>query len=616
MEDQKLDKSTNEPIKLIQLTRPMNQVTKILIRTDASAQIGTGHVMRCLTLADELRERGADIIFVCREFDGNLCGYIEEKHYIVHRLPVSNEQEHNIEGNLKHAVWLGADWQTDARQVEEIIKGVDTPPDWLVVDHYAIDERWEGHLRPYVKKIMAIDDLADRPHDCDLLLDQNFYENLESRYDGLVPAWCKKLLGPKYALLRPEFREARKNLRKRDGHVKRIMIFFGGSDPSNETAKALEAVRMLNRPDIAVDVVVGSANPYKDKINELCTAMTNVIYHYQVSNMAKLMANADLFLGGGGSTTWERCCLGLPSLVISIAANQNNIIGNVADAGGAIFLGNAQQVTVDDILAALKKAVNDNQLLQSLSQKELQLVDGFGIERVRRVLGFRQSRIAIVSDAQSWINEYIPTLVAAIEKQGHTIKHIHDVHSIPEGDFVFYLGCGQLVPPTIMARNRHNLVVHESALPKGKGWSPLTWQILEGKNKIPITLFEAVEKVDDGTIYLSDLMRFQGTELVDELRKVQAETSIQMCLRFVEEYPDIVVSGIEQSGESTYYTRRRPEDSRLDIDKSLREQFNMLRVVDNDRYPAFFEITGERYFLKIEKASQNTSEGKIRKEPL
>ncbi|HDL08410.1 MAG TPA: UDP-2,4-diacetamido-2,4,6-trideoxy-beta-L-altropyranose hydrolase [Desulfobacteraceae bacterium] len=526
----------------------MNKI--LIIRADASVQIGTGHVMRCLTLADELRERGADIIFVCREFDGNLCGYIEEKHYIVHRLPVSNEQEHNIEGNLKHAVWLGADWQTDARQVEEIIKGVDTPPDWLVVDHYAIDERWEGHLRPYCKKIMAIDDLADRPHDCDLLLDQNFYENLESRYDGLVPAWCKKLLGPKYALLRPEFREARKNLRKRDGHVKRIMIFFGGSDPSNETAKALEAVRMLNRPDIAVDVVVG-------------------------------------------------------------AFNQNNIIGNVADAGGAIFLGNAQQVTVDDILAALKKAVNDNQLLQSLSQKELQLVDGFGIERVRRVLGFRQSRIAIVSDAQSWINEYIPTLVAAIEKQGHTIKHIHDVHSIPEGDFVFYLGCGQLVPPTIMARNRHNLVVHESALPKGKGWSPLTWQILEGKNKIPITLFEAVEKVDDGTIYLSDLMRFQGTELVDELRKVQAETSIQMCLRFVEEYPDIVVSGIEQSGESTYYPRRGPEDSRLDIDKSLREQFNLLRVVDNDRYPAFFEITGERYFLKIEKAGQNTSEDKI-----
>jgi len=225
---------------------------KIFVRADASVQIGTGHVMRCLTLADELRGRDAEIVFVCREFAGNLCGYIEEKGYVVHRLPVSDAPDQGVGADLKHAAWLGADWQTDGGQVEEIIKRLAAPLDWLIVDHYALDERWEEYLRPYVKKIMVIDDLADRAHDCDLLLDQNFYENLESRYDGLVSAWCKKLLGPKYALLRPEFREARKNLRKRDGHVKRIMIFFGGSDPANETTKALEAIRMLKRPDIAV----------------------------------------------------------------------------------------------------------------------------------------------------------------------------------------------------------------------------------------------------------------------------------------------------------------------------------------------------------------------------
>ena len=389
------------------------------------------------------------------------------------------------------------------------------------------------------------------------------------------------------------------------------MIFFGGSDPTNETAKALEAIRLLNRPDIAVDVVVGSANPHKEQIKQLCSIMHNIIYYCQVSNMAKLMADADLFIGGGGSVTWERCYMGLPSMLISIAYNQDNIAASVTDAGGSIFLGKASQVGVDNILTALKNAVNDKKLLQSLSQKGIQMVDGFGIERVKKVLELRRYKIAIVSDTQSWINEYIPTLVEALEKQGHTIKHVHDVHSIPEGDFAFYLGCGQLVPPAILAYNRHNLVVHESALPKGKGWSPLTWQILEGKNKIPITLFEAVEKVDDGTIYLSIIMKFKGTELVDELRKVQAETSIQMCLRFVEEYPDIIVNGIEQSGESTYYPRRDIKDSKLDVDKSLREQFNMLRVVDNDRYPAFFEIAGERYFLKIKKADQNASEDKI-----
>ena len=219
--------------------------------------------------------------------------------------------------------------------------------------------------------------------------------------------------------------------------------------------------------------------------------------------------------------------------------------------------------------------------------------------------------ITILSDKETWINEYIPKLISELVLLGHTVVWRHNVSQIKNGDIVFYMGCGQIVPANVLSRNKHNLVVHESALPHGKGWSPLTWQILEGKNEIPITLFEAGEKVDDGTIYLSGLMKFQGTELVDELRKVQAETSIQMCLRFVEEYPDIVARGIEQSGEPTYYPRRAPADSILDVDKSLREQFNLLRTVDNKRYPAFFEIAGERYFLKIEKADQNVSEDKV-----
>ena len=357
-----------------------------IIRTDSSVQIGTGHVMRCLTLADGLREDGAEVVFVCREFDGNLCDYIEEKGYIVHRLPVSNVQEHNIEGNLKHAAWLGAGWQTDAGQVEEIIKGLGAPFDWIVVDHYALDERWEGYLRLYCKKIMVIDDLADRVHGCDLLLDQNFYENLESRYDNLVPPRCKKLLGPKYALLRPEFREARKNLRKRDGHVKRIMVFFGGSDPSNETTKALEAICMLNRPDIAVDVVVGSANPNKDKINKLCSAMTNVTYHCQVSNMAKLMADADLFIGGAGSTVWERCCLGLPSLIISTASNQDAIAGGCELSRIGIYIGKSKEISFHRIKIEIEKMLLNQNALLSLGRKSANMVDGKGADYVASFL--------------------------------------------------------------------------------------------------------------------------------------------------------------------------------------------------------------------------------------
>lgn len=210
--------------------------------------------------------------------------------------------------------------------------------------------------------------------------------------------------------------------------------------------------------------------------------------------------------------------------------------------------------------------------------------------------------ITIFSDSDSWINAYIPELARELEKEGHSISIVHSVDEILFGDLVFYLGCGQIVPSEILKRNKHNIVVHESDLPKGKGWSPLTWQILEGENEIPICLFEAAESVDSGKIYIRETMKFEGMELLDEIRKTQAETSIRMCLQFVREYPLIVEKVVEQNGESTFYKRRTPKDSMLDLDKTIREQFNLLRVVDNERYPAFFEINGQKYILKIEKA--------------
>lgn len=214
-------------------------------------------------------------------------------------------------------------------------------------------------------------------------------------------------------------------------------------------------------------------------------------------------------------------------------------------------------------------------------------------------------RITIISDIGSWINDHIPELQDSLQKDGHTVSIVHKVAEIPQGDFVFFLGCGQIVPLSILKRNKHNLVVHESDLPKGKGWSPLTWQILEGKNEIPVCLFEAAESVDSGKIYLKETMKFSGAELVDDLRKTQAETSIRLCLQFVREYPSILEKGVEQRGASTFYRRRTREDSRLDPGKTIKEQFNLLRTVDNERYPAFFEINGRKYFLKIERSGEN-----------
>ncbi len=183
---------------------------------------------------------------------------------------------------------------------------------------------------------------------------------------------------------------------------------------------------------------------------------------------------------------------------------------------------------------------------------------------------------------------------------GHDCKIAHQHSDAEPADFCFFLSCGQIVPANILSLYRHNLVVYESDLPRGKGWSPLTWQILEGKNRIPATSFEAAEKVDSGVIYVQEWVEFEGHELIDELREAQAKTTINLCKRFVDDYPQILDKAHEQVGEKSFYSRRRETDSQINTMHSIESQFDLLRVVDNQRYPAFFEIRNHRYFLKIE----------------
>jgi len=358
----------------------------IVIRADASTAIGMGHIQRCLTLADALRKQGATVIFICRELLAHSCNLIEEKGYRVYRLPFAESTGSTGRQSLQHAHWLGVDWKTDAEQVTLALSAQDRKVDLLIVDHYALDERWEQYVRPYVDKIMVIDDLADRAHDCDLLLDQNLYENAELRYKGLVPDHCRTLLGPKHALLRPEFKEARRNLRVRNGDIGRILIFFGGGDPTNETSKALEAMRLLDHPDIAVDVIAGSASPYKEQIQQLCASMSNTTFHYQINNMAQLMARSDLAIGAGGTTTWERCCIGLPALVSAIAFNQIAIAEAAAKSGVCLYLGVSQDVNPQQIQESVEELLKHPNIAVDLSKQAMNLVDGEGVARVSNVL--------------------------------------------------------------------------------------------------------------------------------------------------------------------------------------------------------------------------------------
>lgn len=207
--------------------------------------------------------------------------------------------------------------------------------------------------------------------------------------------------------------------------------------------------------------------------------------------------------------------------------------------------------------------------------------------------------IAILVDNDSWVLPYARELVERLKHSNDNAILYRSAESIPKGCITFLLGCTKIIPQRILNKNIRTLVVHASDLPRGRGFSPLTWRILEGHNRIPICLLDAVDEVDAGPVVYREEMIFQGNELIDELRHEVGTQSINLCLRFLDE--TIPKDGIPQDGEATIYPRRVPQDSKLDPNLTLIEQFNLLRVVDNEKYPAFFHHLGCTYRITITK---------------
>ena len=312
---------------------------KIAFRTDASLQIGSGHVMRCLTLANALKAQGADCHFISREHPGHLLEVIDQRGYKVHRL-ASHVVHTELAQAPAHAAWLGSTWQTDATDTAAIL--ADLQPNWLVVDHYALDHRWEEALAPHYRKLLVIDDLADRAHNCDLLLDQNLGRQ-PAHYAKWVPAHCRVLTGPHYALLHPEFAALRTyslQRRKTQPAWRQLLITMGGVDQTNATGQVLQALKTCALPvDCRITVVMGLTAPWLQNVQQLAAQIpfsTDVVVN--VSDMAQRMADSDLAIGAAGSTSWERCCLGLPTLLVVLADNQRGIANALDQAGSATAL--------------------------------------------------------------------------------------------------------------------------------------------------------------------------------------------------------------------------------------------------------------------------------------
>lgn len=335
----------------------------IAIRSDASINNGTGHVMRCLTLAKRLKEMGCRVNFICRSTEGNLIDFLQIQEFPVVKLPFTSD--------------LPLDMSEELQIMPTLLKNIDL----LILDNYLFDERYERTILAQVNtKILVIDDLADRKHYCHFLLDQNAYINFETRYENLILRDnCKLLLGPQYALLREEFKTLRSQVSIRNHPVKRLLILFGGSDPTNETSKALSAAMSFFNESIIIDVVVGGTNPFYQSIEQECLQYQNVNYYHHTDQVAKLMLKADLAIGAGGSTSWERCCLGLPSIVLALAENQVAITRSLGAFGAALPIENNYIFTTNDYLQSLRKIASMD--LAYMSRSSYDLIDGLGADR-------------------------------------------------------------------------------------------------------------------------------------------------------------------------------------------------------------------------------------------
>ena len=352
----------------------------VLFRTDASDSVGTGHLMRCMTLGTALKKGGATVTFACRPLAGPLEQAARERGFELISIGTARtEPQADADATLA---------AVGARRF-----------DWMVVDHYGLDAAWEIRVRRASRLSLVIDDLADRRHDCDVLLDQNLRRDGGGAYDPHLTAGCERLLGPRYALLDESFKVERGGLAGAERRT--ILISFGGSDPHSLTLPVLQALLSDARLDAPIDVVVGALHRDAQAIENAAARAANVTLHRATREMARLMARAMLYIGAGGTTSWERCCLALPGVVVAAASNQEEPCAALDAAGSHVYLGRASDVSPAAIAQAAFTLLASPTERRRLAERSAQLVDGDGAERVAARLAAGGVRLRPATDGDA-----------------------------------------------------------------------------------------------------------------------------------------------------------------------------------------------------------------------
>lgn len=339
----------------------------IVFRADASPQIGSGHVMRCLVLAEQFMRQGCKVIFICNKLPQVLCDkLISLSIDVIDLYSLGPTETYPSEQDNRTQ-------DSDAIFTIEALNQIGERPYALIVDHYERDEKWELLIKLHIDKLVVIDDLANRKHECDILLDQNYVINMSTRYKKLVPSTCQLFLGPSFALLRDDF--IHRSYHVRNG-VRRALITFGGSDPTGETMKLLHLIELGRLPEWEYDIVVGGLYANKKEIRERCQLISNVNYYENVQNMSERMIQADICIGSPGISQWERSILGLPTVLIVVANNQLESAYALGKDRFAWNLGWHEDVQEDQLVELLWELDRDPQQVEYMSKCIISMMNG------------------------------------------------------------------------------------------------------------------------------------------------------------------------------------------------------------------------------------------------
>jgi len=380
---------------------------KIAFRVDASRTIGFGHLSRCINLAEELRSRGCEILFVTCDDDSKSYKALENRLFQTVLLPALETVEKSSDELPGRSTRSEVD---DANETIQALEGF--KPTWLVIDSYELGKTFETKLRPHTEKIAVIDDLPTREHECNLFIDQNYTDRTVESIGARLNRCDQILIGPRFALLDTKIREARKALSDKGAKNKRIFVFCGGADPKNLTQKVVDALRGDEFSSIVIDVVIGAQN----KLFEVDTAATDLAnFNFQPASddYLNMLQRADLAIGAGGTSTWERMCLGVPSIVVSIASNQEPACNKLGAENLISYLGDEHQVSPEKIAEAVRGLVNSRTELESRSERARLLVDGRGSKRVAEAmcaasdseLRIRRANKSDCEDYFNWVND-------------------------------------------------------------------------------------------------------------------------------------------------------------------------------------------------------------------